>query len=159
MGLFDKNKEEKESVEGSVSSSQDTDKTLEELEKRRAERLGIIQPGKRGRRPKAEALQDELTKDLFKPSVWQEVSALPFNIRKAMTGSEIFDLNSDQKQALGGPLALIMKMLVEIDPKYLALLVFSINLGSIWTEKEILWSIEKRKHIKPKKLEVVHGEA
>lgn len=153
MGLFDKNKEEEKSDSSILSSGEDSSKGLEELEKRRNERLGIL-PGKRGRKPKSETLQDELTKDLFKPSVWQEVSALPFNIRKAMTGSQIFDLNSDQKQALGGPLAMIMKLLVEIDPKYLALMVFSINLGSIWAEKEILWSMEKKRHPKTGKNEV-----
>lgn len=146
MGIFDKVKEEEKPINGNISGGEDSSKGLEELEKRRNERLGILP--KRGKKPRAETLQDELTKDLFKPIVWKEVASLPFNIRKAMTGSQIFDLNEDQKNALGGPLAMIMKLLVEIDPKYLALMVFSINLGSIWAEKEILWSMEKKKHIK-----------
>ncbi len=146
MGLFEKNKEKIETIEGNISGDKTSDISLEELEKRRSERLGIL-PKKdgRGRKPKSETLQDELTKDLYKPAIWQEVASLPFNIRKAMTGSEIFNLNKDQKEALGSPLAMIMKMLVEIDPKYLALMVFSINLGTIWAEKEILWNIEKKK--------------
>ncbi len=140
-----KNEEEDKPSGGDSKDNKDAALSLEELEKRRNERLGIVPKEKRGRKSKSEIVQDELTKDLFKPSVWSEVAALPFNVRKAMTGSEIFDLNKDQKDALGTPLSMVMKMLVEIDPKYLALLVFSINLGTIWTEKEILYSMQKKK--------------
>jgi len=142
MGLFDK---KEESISSNLSSDKTPNPSVEQLEAEFKAKHGIEEKGKRGRKPKSETLQDELVKDLYKPSIWQEVSALPFNIRKAMTGDEVFELNKDQKESLGAPLALIMKMLVEIDPKYLALTVFFINLGTIWTEKEIIYSMKKKK--------------
>jgi len=142
MGLFDK---KEESISSNLSSDKTPNPSVEQLEAEFKAKHGIEEKGKRGRKPKSETLQDELVKDLYKPSIWQEVSALPFNIRKAMTGDEVFELNKDQKESLGAPLALIMKMLVEIDPKYLALTVFFINLGTIWSEKEIIYSMKKKK--------------
>lgn len=142
MGLFEK---EKEPNTSDLSSDKTSSSSVEQLEAEFKAKHGIEEKGKRGRKNKSETLQDELVKDLYKPSIWQEVASLPFNIRKAMTGDEVFDLNKDQKESLGAPLALVMKMLVEIDPKYLALTVFFINLGTIWSEKEIIYSLKKKK--------------
>jgi len=129
----------------SLPDNKDTNLSLEELEKRRSERLGIPEKSTRGRKQKSETIQDELVKDLYSPAVWGEISALPFNIRKFMTGDEVFELTKEQKQSLSGPLIIIMKMLVEIDPKYLALTVFCLNLGTIWSEKEIIHAMKKKR--------------
>ena len=143
MGLFEK---KEESNHSDLSPDKTGSLSLEELEAKRNQRLGIVEKTeKRGRKGKSENIQDELVKDLYKPSVWSEVGCFPFTIRKAMTGDEIFDLSKEQKESLGAPLALIMKMLVEIDPKYLALTVFFINLGTIWAEKELIYSMKKAK--------------
>jgi len=146
MGLFKKDEEEGNTTPSNLSDHSSVVASLEELEKRRAERLNLA-PKKdgRGRKSKDEILQDELVKDLYKPSIWSEIGSLPFNVRKAMTGSDIFSLSKDQKDSLGVPLSMLMKTLVDIDPKYVALVVFCVNLGTIWTEKEILFAIEKKK--------------
>jgi hypothetical protein len=153
MGLFGDKESEKipDSTQSLGSGNKDIKPSLAELEAGYLEKHGITPKGKRGRKPKSDSVQDELTKALFKPEIWTEVAALPFNIRKAMTGSEIFDLNDDQKKALGTPLSLMMQLLIEIDPKYLALAAFSINLTTIWAEKEIEFSMQKRKESKSAK--------
>jgi len=109
---------------------------------------------KRGRgRPKgpsakgrADTIPSELSKTLFDGKAWEEVAALPFNVRKLMTGSRVFELDRPQKEILGSSLGAVMEALGVLDPKYLALTVFSVNMATIFAEKEVAYAL-----IRPRK--------
>lgn len=84
-----------------------------------------------------------LLDELYKSALWAEVAAFPVNIRKIMTGSEVFTLSDTQKQILGSSLAMTMKQFGVIDPKYAALSVLLINFSTIMLELELKYRAEK----------------
>jgi hypothetical protein len=91
---------------------------------------------------------DELVK-IFAGENWEEVASLYFNARFAITGWDGFELTTPQKKTLGLSLASTMKMLLKIDPGYIALLVFTANFGGLIAQKEmtfraILKEMEKK---------------
>jgi len=93
-----------------------------------------------------EVVSDEEITKLFAGENWEELSSLYFNARFATTGYEGFLLSASQKKVLGLSLSTSMKLLIKIDPGYLALLVFTTNFGGIIASKELEYSIEKRKN-------------
>jgi len=76
---------------------------------------------------------------LFAGENWEEIAGLYFNARFGVTGWEGFNLTDGQKKTLGLSLASSMKMLLKIDPGYIALLIFTINFGGIITQKEMMY--------------------
>ena len=123
---------------GHISDSEGLNNVAEGAKeaKKRGRRVGkVIEP--KIVSPELAAAYDEL----YKGKNWEEIGALYFNIRLAMTGDQIFKLDRDQKETLGSSLAVVMKSLMVIDPKYVALAVFGINLSTIVAEKEIIHAI------------------
>jgi len=92
-----------------------------------------------------EVVSDEEITKLFAGENWEELSSLYFNARFATTGFEGFLLSESQKKVLGLSLSTSMKLLIKIDPGYLALLVFTTNFGGIIASKELEYSMEKKK--------------
>lgn len=88
-------------------------------------------------------LEEEI-EALYEAGQWEEIAALYFNVRYATTGFQGFILEEKQQKRLGASLALMMKILVQIDPKYLAVIVFSVNFGTIISEKEAKWYMQKK---------------
>ncbi len=80
---------------------------------------------------------------LYAGDQWSEVGALYFNIRYGLTGSKIFRLEDREKERLGNSLALMMRILIKLDPRYLALLVFTVNFTTLIAEKEALYYAER----------------
>jgi hypothetical protein len=76
---------------------------------------------------------------LFAGENWEEIAGLYFNARFGITGWEGFQLTEGQKKTLGLSLASSMKMLLKIDPGYIALLIFTINFGGIIAQKEMMY--------------------
>ncbi|RWZ85539.1 MAG: hypothetical protein EO766_16640 [Hydrotalea sp. AMD] len=114
-------------------------------------RRGRGRPPGSGAKPRPGSLSDKPQEadtagldELYKGENWQEIAALPFNVRRAMTGSDVFQLDSKQKKILGDSLAASMKLLGMIDPKYVALTIFGVNITTIWAEKELIYALEKR---------------
>lgn len=105
---------------------------------------GRAKPSKR-KSPKQE--QEELTakelEQIFAGENWEELSALYFNARFSITGFDGFLLTDGQKKTLGTSLGTTMKMLLKIDPGYIAMLVFLSTFGGIIAEKEITYKTLK----------------
>jgi hypothetical protein len=76
---------------------------------------------------------------LFAGENWEEIAGLYFNARFGVTGWDGFNLTDGQKKTLGLSLASSMKMLLKIDPGYIALLIFTINFGGIIAQKEMMY--------------------
>jgi hypothetical protein len=74
---------------------------------------------------------------LFRDENWQEVAGLYFQARYAMTGWDGFPLTEGQKSILGSTLACSMRALIAIDPKWVALTIFTINFGAVIVQKEV----------------------
>jgi hypothetical protein len=77
--------------------------------------------------------------ELFAGENWEEISSLYFDARYAITGFPGFRLEQEKKKVLGLTLGRSMKMLLKIDPGYIALLVFTTTLGGIVASKEIAY--------------------
>jgi hypothetical protein len=90
----------------------------------------------------SEAVTDNTDADLaklFAGENWEEIAGLYFNARFGITGWDGFLLSDGQKKTLGLTLASSMKMLLKIDPGYIALLVFTINFGGLISQKELTY--------------------
>jgi hypothetical protein len=83
-------------------------------------------------------VEKELT-EIFAGENWEEVASMYFNARFALTGWDGFLLTDPQKKTLGLSLATTMKMLLKIDPGYIAMIVFTANFGGIVLEKEMVY--------------------
>lgn len=82
---------------------------------------------------------------LYEGEEWEEVANIYFETRFALTGHEAFRLTENEKARLGVSLAATMRLLIKLDPAYAALLVFTVNFGSIIARKEMNWHYEKKK--------------
>jgi len=74
---------------------------------------------------------------LYKDENWQEIAGLYFQARYAMTGWDGFLLTATQKSVLGATLAASMRVLLAVDPKWVAICIFTINFGAFITDKEL----------------------
>jgi hypothetical protein len=138
MALFRK---EEKPINQLLDDSKDTPEmppTLEEAKRKYRKRPKEVQP-------EPALIPDKALEEFFKPEVWKEVVGLPFHIRKAMTGNDLFSLSVEQETALSAPLIVMLRSLVGIDSKYIALAVFCLNFASIWGEKEILYSMQMKR--------------
>lgn len=82
---------------------------------------------------------------LYESEQWEEIGALYFNVRYGTTGFKEFLLEPAQKKRIGASLALMMRILIKLDPKWMALLVFTVNFGTVLGEKEALWYLEQKR--------------
>ena len=94
---------------------------------------------KRSDSPVEENSTEKEIEKIFAGENWEEVASLYFNARFALTGWEGFELTIAQKKTLGLSLASCMKMLLKIDPGYIALLVFTANFGGLIAQKEMTY--------------------
>ena len=83
--------------------------------------------------------------EIFAGENWEELSAMYFNARFAITGYDGFLLSPGQKITLGLSLAKTMKMLLKIDPGYIALVVFTTNFAGLIGAKELQYHHMKKK--------------
>jgi hypothetical protein len=104
---------------------------------------------KPSRKPKSESppedsakLQREL-EEIFAAENWEEISSLYFDARFMQTGFPDFQLSDKQKKTLGMSLGKCMKMLLKIDPGYIALMVFTANFGGLILQKEMIYKQAK----------------
>lgn len=98
----------------------------------------------RSRRSKVEVAQEDAAKqaaleELFQNENWEEIAALYFEVRYALTGFEYFRLDERQRRVLGRSMGTCMKLLLAIDPQWVALIVFSVNMGTYVTDKELAY--------------------
>lgn len=103
-----------------------------------------------------EAAQKALLEQLFDNENWEELAKLPFDIRYALTGFEYFRLDERQTRILGRSMGTCMQMLLQIDPRWVALIVFSTNMGVFWTDKELAYR-QYLKQQQAKRTEAVNG--
>jgi hypothetical protein len=82
---------------------------------------------------------------LYEAENWEEVGSIYFDMRFVQTSYEPFRLSPSEKGRLGVALAATMKLLIRLDPRYVAMLVFTVNFGSILARKEASWAVEKKK--------------
>jgi hypothetical protein len=87
----------------------------------------------------------EQAKKLYTAEQWAPIASLYFDTRYLMTKYEQFLLSKEQSLQLGTSLALVMQTLIKIDPKYVALVVFSVQMGNLIINKELDYTLWKKK--------------
>ncbi len=85
-------------------------------------------------RARIEAAQE--LEDLWTREQWEEISSWYFDIRFVMTGWEGFRLDDKENAKLGLTFAKTMKILLKINPEYIAMILFFGNFSSLITKKE-----------------------
>lgn len=103
------------------------------------------------RRRKSSKLEDRLTlaqqeadlEALYQSENWQDIAALYSDTRYAMTGFKGFLLTDEQKARLAVPLATMMRLLIRLDPRWISLIIFSVNFGGTIAKQELAWRLEK----------------
>jgi hypothetical protein len=107
-----------------------------EAKKNRVRASGLKANADRAASSAAAEISDADLDQLFQGEQWEEVAALYPQARFAMTGDDVFQLTDAQRRMLGATMASTMRMLLKIDPRYVALAVFTINYGAIITGME-----------------------
>jgi hypothetical protein len=110
-------------------------------QKRRGRPKGTTGSGSGKRREQSEA-QDKPQApriQLFTPESVRPIVSLPFNLACVKTGFDGFLLQEDEAQILSTSGAVVLNTWVTIDPKFVALLMFSISMLSITAEKSLLY--------------------
>lgn len=93
---------------------------------------------------------------LFATENWEVVASMYFDLRFAMTGFDYFKLSEKQERILGSTMGSAMRVLLAIDPRYIALFVFLANFGAFAGEKELAYR-HALKQLKAQKDETTNG--
>jgi hypothetical protein len=126
---------------GAASAGGDGATNLDEIKARIAAR---------GRKPSkvreaADIRQAQADLDaLFDKDNWEEVVSMYFNARFAVTGHDGFLLSDKQRNVLSSTFSASMKVLLKIDPAYIALTVFGITFCSVVADKELRYAAIQR---------------
>lgn len=135
------------SSDGGDSSAVDTSVLREEIGASRRKRSDAGRP--RGRRRVGVDEGTEITKEeidaLFQAENWETLASLPFDTRYVMTGWAGFRLDNEERKRLAQTTATTMRILLKIDPKYIALAVWGTMYFGTWAAKEAAYSGEKHK--------------
>lgn len=78
--------------------------------------------------------------ELYSADNWDEIGALYFETRYALTGFDGFRLSDKQRKVISSSLAMTMKTLAITDPKWIAITIFSINFGGLIAQKEMAYA-------------------
>lgn len=91
----------------------------------------------------SEITQEEVDA-LFTAENWEALASLPFDTRYVMTGWAGFRLEDKERQRIAQTTATTMKILLKIDPKYIALAVWGTLYFGTWAAKEAQFSNVKQ---------------
>jgi hypothetical protein len=89
-------------------------------------------------------LQRELDK-LYTPENWKAIATMYHDARYVSTGDDCFRLGDDVQNSLGVSLAASARLLLKIDPGYIALIIFTTNLGKAIAVSEAQYSAKKKR--------------
>jgi len=137
-------------MDGSARSvdASDLRAEIEEVRKTRSDK-GKTR-GKRRVGVGAELTQEEVD-SLFTPKNWEAITQLPFRARYAMTGFAGFLLTEEETDQLSQTTAMTMKILLKVDPKYIALGIWGFMFAGTWAAKEAQYGTWKAAQVKSKK--------
>jgi hypothetical protein len=88
-------------------------------------------------------LQRDLDK-LYTPENWKAIATMYHDARYVSTGHPAFRLSDDTQNSLGVSLAASARLLLKIDPGYIALIIFTSNLGKAIAISEAQYSASKK---------------
>jgi len=154
MGLFGLGKDQVDpSIDPSGSaageSGADVSALREEIQSSRKSRSDKGRPrGKRGVGVASTELTQEEVDALFTAENWKALASLPFDTRYIMTGWEGFRLGEEEANRIAQTTATTMKILLKIDPKYIALAVWGTLYFGTWAAKEAKYSTLKKESAK-----------
>ena len=116
-----------------------------DLEQLNSKRRGVKPGSKRGRYDKSPherapgPLSVEAPPPSFTPESVRPVVSLPFNLAFVKTGFEGFLLSDPEAENLSHAGAMVFNQWVQVDPRWLALITFSLTLASISVQKTMLY--------------------
>jgi len=87
----------------------------------------------------ADAAQQAALDELFENENWEVMASMYFETRFAVTGFQYFRLTEKQERILGKSMGTCMRMLLQIDPQWVALIVFGVNFGTFAADKELTY--------------------
>jgi hypothetical protein len=111
-------------------------------------RKNRVRGGKLEREAASAELQRELDK-LYTPENWKAIGSMYFDARYVTTGDDLFRLTESEQTTLGTSLAASARLLLKIDPGYIALIIFMSNMGKMIAVKEVQYSQKKKRSVHP----------
>lgn len=149
MGLLD-------SVRKDAAPSDDSGEDFVDLSSIKASiqggRKGIVKKGaaKTSDVVTATDAEEKILSELMTAENFEEVCALPFNLRYVATGHKNFLLSDKQKKSLSLSLSTSFRLMVKIDPRWLAVGLTVVNFLAIYGEKEMEWQMIRKREGKTK---------
>lgn len=100
-------------------------------------KLGATKGADKARAQIADMVSEEELDALFEGEQWEEIGALWFNTRFALTGDDGFLLTDKQQKRIGATMAMAGRVLLKLDPAYIAVILLTVNMGSLIAQKEV----------------------
>lgn len=109
-------------------------------------------PSVRSNRSKSKQLEQQareadLQRDLdalYTPENWKAIASLYFDARYVSTGDDEFQLTPAEQTTLGTSLAATARLMLKIDPGYVAAIIFLGNMGKLIAVKEARYNKKKK---------------
>jgi len=126
-----------------VSPSTGVDPSSETVSKAKETIEGNREKSKRGRKTKEESDRirkieqaqqniDAELKRLFAPENWEAIVKAPADLALAATGDKVFDMDEKSVKSLSQTGSVAASYFIKTDPKWLALIMFSMNALTIY---------------------------
>ncbi|MDE2103387.1 MAG: hypothetical protein KGL39_39465 [Patescibacteria group bacterium] len=89
---------------------------------------------------KIEQMKRDLA-ELYDPKAWQRTATFPLDIAQFLTGAPEFEPSREEREMMGGDLGLVIRFWSGLDPKYLVLLRFGLNMFSVMSTHWIAYKL------------------
>lgn len=123
-----------------TASLPDRDALDAEIARNAAKPRGRGRPRKDGTIP-AGAGQPTADPSVFSGENWESLGAVYFDVRRAVTGHEVFSLTEKQRRVLGVSVAKIVEAYAPEDPRIIILAMGLANIAAVVLEKEIAYHL------------------
>ena len=123
-----------------------TDQAKENLrERKRARRSDTgTTRAKKGAGTEREIIADQL-QALYSQEAWKLLVAAPANAMLSMTGHDFWNIPDKELDALAATSALSARFLIKQDPKWLALILFMFNFGTVYGSRAVMEITTRKK--------------
>jgi len=131
------------------SSSPEADSTLREAEEMLSSFSKPLKgERKAGRRSVVESERASskvsLPEEMFEKEAWEPIVETPFVLLELGTGSKAFQVTEKEKQVLAVATAQTAKYFLQIDPKWVVLMMFTFNWSTILGTKAVAYAVEQK---------------
>lgn len=94
--------------------------------------------------------QNKILDELFTPENFEALVCAPADIAAIVTGSDVWELDQKDKDSMSKPAAYAARMFMTVDPKWVALLMLGMNIGTVYAGRTAIYLAERKAKKKDK---------